>query len=58
MGTDRVCRGVTDSGHDGDEDMFFDGERARVDGNTQDLDVGQEASPEATEGVRQQLGDK
>ena len=55
--THGICRGVTNGGHDGEEDMLLDGEGAGVEGDAKDLDVGEEAGPEAAEGEGQQLGD-
>ena len=57
MGTHGIGGLVTDVGHDGDEDMLLDGEGAGVEGDAEDLDVGEEACPEATEGEGEQLGD-
>ena len=52
-----IRRLVADARHDGDQHMFLDGEGAGVEGDAKDLDVGEEAGPEAAEGEGQQLGD-
>ena len=55
--THGICRGVTDGGHDGEEDMLLDGEGAGVNRDAKDLDVGDDACPETAKGEGEQLGD-
>ena len=51
-----VCRTRADASHDGDQDVFLDRERARVDRDTEDLDAGHDACPETENREGDELG--
>lgn len=53
-----VSRGPADGGHDGDQDVLLDGEWARVETSTKDLDVREDTSGKSTDGESDQLGDQ
>ena len=54
--THSVGRLVADVGHNRNKHMLLNGERTGVDGDTEDLNIGDDASPKATNGIREQLG--
>lgn len=53
--TYRVCRLITNRGHDSDKDMLLDGEGTRVNRGPKDLDVRDKACPYATDREGEQL---
>lgn len=53
--THRVRALSADAGHDGDDDVLLDGERARVDGHAKNTRIGERIRPELAQREREQL---